>query len=101
MISCNITTQVEWNVEASWLQWQLNENLPAMLRTGCFERYQLFRLMNLDEEEGPTYTIQLYAPTMDDYLEYSKNWANLFREKTIQKWGASCVSFHSSMELLH
>jgi hypothetical protein len=98
MVSYNITVKVPWSVEPKWLEWELNEELPAMVRTGCFDHFKCFRLMELDEEDGPTYTIQLFASSRADYLRYTEHFSDSFHKRAVDKWGSAYTPFHTAME---
>lgn len=78
----------------------LDEHLPEMLGTGCFERHQMVRLVDIDEAEGPTYAVQFYVLSRARYNQYQELYANELRKKTLDRWGNSVISFRTLMELV-
>ena len=54
MFIYNITTQVSWGIHEEWLKWQLSEHIPQIMSKGCFKKYQMQKLLEIDETEGPT-----------------------------------------------
>jgi hypothetical protein len=101
MIIYNVTTLVHWSIHETWVQWMQEEHMPAVVATGCFERYQLVRLLETDETEGPTYAAQYFSDTKDDYLRYIDNYAPGLRQEGLNKWGDKCISFRSLMQVVN
>ncbi|MCW3113606.1 MAG: hypothetical protein JWR18_2002 [Segetibacter sp.] len=98
MIIYNITIKVEWSIAEEWLKWTQNEHIPEIIETGCFDRHQLVRLLQIDETEGPTYAIQYYAPTLTKYDYYLQHHASVLRKKVTDKWGQKYVDFRTLMQ---
>jgi hypothetical protein len=101
MIIYNVTTKVGWAVNDPWLRWMRDEYIPLMLNTGCFFESQILRLLEVDEDEGPTYAIQYFAHTTSDYRKYIQQYAARLRQQSHDKWGEQIVAFRSVMEVLH
>jgi hypothetical protein len=97
----NITTKVHTSIDAGWLQWQREEHIPEIMNTGLFTSYTLFRLLEQDDSEGNTYTIQYTAVTAESYHQYMQLHAPLLRKKAFDKWGAHIISFRSVLEVIH
>ena len=96
----NVTTHVHWSIHEAWVQWMQQEHIPAIMATGYFEKYQLVRVLETDETEGPTYAVQYFSHTKEDYLRYIENHAPRLREESQNKWGELCLSFRSLMEVV-
>ena len=45
MIIYNVTIKVEAQIADEWLQWLLNEHIPAVIQTNCFVEYKVLRLL--------------------------------------------------------
>ncbi len=101
MILYNITTQVTWAIHDRWKEWLLNEYLPEILSTGLFERYQVVRLLEVAEDDGPTYAVQLYARNSKDFHSYRNIHLESFEKKEQDVWGNNIVSFQSLMEVIN
>ena len=61
MLIYNVTTKLHHAIHQAWLSWMKETHIPEVLATGCFEKFQLARILETDEEEGPTYAVQYYA----------------------------------------
>lgn len=97
----NVTTYVHWSIHEAWLQWMKQQHMPALVATGCFDRFQLVRLLETDETDGPTYAVQYFSHTKDDYLRYMELHEQRFSEEKRDKWGERSISFSTLMELVN
>ena len=100
MIIYNITIKVEWSVADDWVEWMREIHIPGVLGTGCFEKHQLLRLLQLDETEGPTYAIQYYAATLSKYDYYLQHHNNVMCKQIKEKWGEKYVDFSTLMQVV-
>ena len=101
MLICNITTKVNNSIHDEWLQWQQQVYIPEMMATGCFEKYQMSRIFDIDDSEGATYTVQYYATEKNAYNRYIKEFASRLQEDAIEKWGDGFVAFSTLMQVVH
>ncbi|MEY3542099.1 MAG: hypothetical protein RLZZ204_911, partial [Bacteroidota bacterium] len=51
MILYNITYMVAHEIHDEWLSWMKSSHIPEMMSCGMFERNQLLRLLEVDEQE--------------------------------------------------
>jgi hypothetical protein len=98
MIVYNVTTKVRWNILEAWLNWQLEEQIPAILSTNCFDNHQLFRLLDQDEEEGPTFVTQFQTSSAERYERYMIEYAPAIQQSGWEKWGDGFIAFRTVME---
>ena len=101
MFIYNITLKIDWSIEKDWLTWMKEEHMPEVLATGCFEKSQLLRLIEVDETDGPTFAAQYTAASREAYDRFISNYAPLLRQKSFDKWGNRFVAFRSVMEVVH
>ncbi|MGV3658478.1 MAG: DUF4286 family protein [Chitinophagaceae bacterium] len=100
MIIYNVTIKVDASIADAWLQWMQQEHAPALVATGCFTHYQIVRLLEVDDADGPTYAVQYHAPSMDDYERYKKEFAAGLQQQGTQKWGDRFIAFRTLMEVV-
>ena len=100
MFIYNVTTKVDHSIAGEWVEWMQQVHVPAVMSSGCFEKYQLVCLLEVDEEEGPTFAAQYYAPSKAIYDEYILNHAPQLREDAISRWGDKFISFRSLMKIM-
>jgi Domain of unknown function (DUF4286) len=93
MIIYNVTSKVTWEIEGAWVKWMLEEHIPEVVATGCFTSAQLLKLLEVDEEDGPTYTAQYIAETKQLQEEY-------VQQHAFDKWGNRTIAFRSVMQVV-
>jgi hypothetical protein len=100
MIIYNVTTKVELQIEDEWLQWMTKEHIPEVLQTGCFTDYKILRILDIDDTEGPTFAVQYFASSREDYEHYLTHHAPALRNKSVLKWRDRAMSFRSVMQVV-
>ena len=100
MIIYNITIKVDWSVAEDWVEWMQDIHIPEVLKTGCFEKYQFVRLLQLDETEGPTYAVQYYSETLSRYDYYLQHYNSTISCQVKDKWGEKYVDFSTLMQVI-
>ena len=100
MIIYNVTIKVTWNIHDEWFQWMQSEHMPEVVATRCFTGSQFVRLIDTDDEDGPTYAAQYFANSRSDYDRYLELFAGELRDKSVDKWGNAFVAFRTLMEVV-
>jgi len=100
MIVYNVTIKIDLQIEAEWLTWLKNEHIPEIMATGLFTDFKLFHLLER-EENGITYVVQYFTPTIEHYQKYMDEFSPQFRQNTFDKWGERFVSFRTVMEIVN
>jgi hypothetical protein len=101
MIIYNVTIKPDWSIHDAWIKWMQEEHIPEMLATQLFYDFQLLRLLEIDDAEGPTYAVQYHAHTLENYERYIAEFAPIQRQKGIEKWGDKFVAFRSLMRIVN
>ncbi|HEY4110558.1 DUF4286 family protein [Puia sp.] len=98
MIVYNSTCKVRWDIAEDWLSWQVEEQIPAILKTGLFDNYQLYRLLDQDEEEGATFVIQMFTSDLERYEQFLIGFSPALQQAAWEKWGDGFIAFRTLME---
>ena len=101
MIIYNITTLVSWPVHDDWKEWLFTEYLPGLMETKLFAHFQVVRLKEVNEDEGPTYAVQLYLKSNADFESYREKYLRKFQQIEKDAWGDYATSFASLMEVIN
>ena len=101
MLIYNVTSKVDWIIHDEWVKWMKEEHMPEVVSTGCFKHSQLLRILETDDEEGPTYAAQYFAETKEQQENYIETFAPLLRQKGLDKWGTRFISFRSIMQVVN
>lgn len=100
MIIYNVTMKAGKAIAAEWLKWLLEEHIPEIMETGCFTDYRVVRLLETDDNDGPTYAVQYHAASKADYNRYMSLHATRLQHLSFKKWGDGYVSFQSVMQVV-
>ena len=100
MIVYNSTVKVDAAIAASWLEWLQQEQAPQMLATGLFSKFHVLQLLQTEDSDGPTYAVQFYAASLDDFESYLSHHAVYFSEQTAVRWGGDFFAFNTIMEVV-
>jgi hypothetical protein len=98
MIVYNITCKVRWNILEAWLAWQLEEQIPAMMATGLFDGHRIYRLLEQDEDEGPTFVMQYHTSSAERYRQFVIEYAPALQQAGWDRWGDGFIAFRTLME---
>ncbi|TAE17789.1 MAG: DUF4286 family protein [Bacteroidetes bacterium] len=97
----NVTCLVHHSIAQPWLAWMQQTHIPEVLQTQCFLHHHIAKVLEQDEAEGVTYTVQYFAASKADYNRYISLHATALRAKTQQQWGQQVVGFRTLMEIVH
>jgi hypothetical protein len=101
MFIYNITTKVTWPIHEAWVKWMKEIHIPDIMSSSCFTGNRFMRLLETDEEEGPTYAIQFFAEDKAQYERYIELFAPALRSSSLEKWANDSISFRSLMEVVN
>jgi hypothetical protein len=100
MIIYNVTTKVTYNIHEHWLQWMKEQHIPEIMATGLFHDYRMCRLLEQDDQDGPTYTVQYSTDTLENYQTFLQEYAPLLRQKGYEQFGDQFVAFRTVMQVV-
>ncbi len=100
MLVYNVTTKVDYSIADAWLLWMQETHMPDLLKTGCFIKYQLLKILELDDADGLTYAAQYFASSKDDYDRYLLQHASTLRNEVFEQWGDKIISFKTIMQVI-
>ena len=101
MIVYNVTIKIADAIHVAWLQWLKEEHVPEVIQTGCFTHATILRLLEIDDSEGPTYTVQYFAESKGLYNNYIEHHSPVMRQKSFDKWGDKFIAFRSVMQVVN
>jgi len=101
MLIYNVTINILWQLHEEWMLWLTDIYLPAAMATGAFEKYQLVKLLEVEDAEGPTYAIQFYMISKAQYNRYIELHHRAIKQLETQRWGDAMLSFSTLMEVVN
>lgn len=100
MIIYNVTVKVSVAIKDSWLEWMKLVHIPEIMGTGLFHDYRICRLLEQDDSDGPTYAVQYWTDTLENYYTYLQELAPRFRQKSFDMFGDQFVAFRTVMQVV-
>ncbi|MGV3528187.1 MAG: DUF4286 family protein [Flavisolibacter sp.] len=97
----NVTIKVDASIAAAWFQWLVQQHIPDMMATKCFENYRVVKLLEMEDAEGPTYAIQYQLASRADYNRYVELHASALQTRSFGRWGDRFIAFRTLMEIVH
>jgi hypothetical protein len=101
MFIYNVTTKVTWAIHEEWLTWMKEIHIKAVVETGCFTTATILHLLEVDENDGPTYAVQYNAESEGLYNQYIEKFAPAFKQEIFDKWGSNFIAFRSLMQVVN
>ena len=100
MIIYNITTKVHHSIATEWLQWLKEIHAKEVMESYCFTEFKIVKLLEVDEDEGPTYAVQFFAESKALYNSYIEKFAEEMRRRSFEKWEDKFISIRSVMQIV-
>lgn len=101
MLIYNVTIQVQKAIQEEWLNWLKQDHIPEVTGTGCFSQANILRLIETDDSEGPTFAIQYLTESKDLYNLYKEKYAEIMRQRSIDKWGNRFIAFRTLLQVVN
>jgi Domain of unknown function (DUF4286) len=99
MLIYNVTTTIDLDTAAAWLQWLLNKHIGEVMATGIFETYRVSRLINHDHPDAEIYTIQYAVKDMDTLQRYQRDFAPTLQADAKRLFPGKYAAFRTVMEV--
>ena len=98
MIYYNVTVKIDHSIKEDWLKWMQEKHIPDVMKTGFFKENKICRLLDQDESNGITYSIQYACETLCKYETYQKECAPALQAEHTQRYEGKFVAFRTLME---
>lgn len=95
MIVYNITIKLEWAIHQEWLSFMREKHIPDMLNTGLIHGHKMYKILEEDEQDGVTYSVQYHLNSLADYFSYQNDFATKLQEEHREKFGEKFIAFRT------
>lgn len=95
MIVYNITIKLDLDANDKWLAYMREKHIPDMLNTGLFHGHKLYRIMEEDQSDGITYSVQYHLHNMSDYFNYQNEYAPKLQKEHNELFKDKFVAFRT------
>ncbi len=100
MIVYNVTVTVKDEIAEEWVKWIQNEHAQDVLDTKCFHKYELFQILEHQDDGVQSYAVKYYTEAIEDYERYVEKHAETLISKGFEKFGDQFIAFRTLMKAL-
>lgn len=98
MFLYNVTVGIDKDVEQEWLQWMKAEHIPQVMKTGMFVDFKMYKVLQDDEGENVSYSVQYFAQTINHVNFYFEKFAPSLLETLRARFQNKHVAFMTLLE---
>jgi hypothetical protein len=80
MIIYHVEISIQPGIEAEWVDWMKRVHVPDVLRTGCFLKCRIYKVLEAAGDE-PIYVMQYQARALADYHRYRDKFASALQKE--------------------
>src|SRR5690242_61150 len=99
MLVYTITVNVEKSVSEDWLLWMKENFLGAIISTGFFERYNIFKVLH--DSDGDTFTFQFYCKDILMFEQFRDEYKAVILQALMDSYPGKVVYFNTMLEEVH
>ena len=75
-------------------------HIPEIMEHGCYIKFQVVKLLDIQDEDAETYAVQFYAQTKEQHLDFIAYHQTNYKIKVSRQWGEEVVSFGTLMQIV-
>tara|TARA_Y100000114_G_scaffold157319_1_gene189768 strand:- start:44241 stop:44690 length:450 start_codon:yes stop_codon:yes gene_type:complete len=98
MILYNVTVAIDKKVEKEWVKWMKDIHIPEVLATNQFLDHKFFKVLNTDDPESSSYSIQYFAEHMNNVQMYLSMFAPELQQKHHLQFPNQFAAFRTLLE---
>jgi hypothetical protein len=98
MLLYNVTVGIDKEVELEWLHWMKTEHIPEVMGTKLFTDYKMYKVLHDEDDGSISYSIQYFAPTLDQVTLYFEKFAPSLLEKLRLRFKDKHVAFMTLLD---
>lgn len=98
MILYNVTVAIDKQVEEEWKKWMADEHIPEVMATGLFTEHRFFKVLNTQDPQASSYSIQYLAKSMNEIQQYMAEHAKGLQEKHLMKFTERFAAFRTLLQ---
>lgn len=94
----NETVGIDASVEQEWLAWAQAVYVPAVLNTGLFTGYKLYKVLHDSEDGSISYSVQFFSASLENVVQFLEVFAPPLVEQQRQKFNNKHIAFRTLLE---
>jgi len=98
MLLYNVTFGIDKQIEEEWISWMKENYIPALMQTGLFTDYKMYKVLTHDDESSVSYSVQCFSNTIDQVLKYLNDFAPALVEVHRLRFKDKHVAFNTLLQ---
>lgn len=98
MLLYNVTIGIDKDVEREWLQWMKLIHIPEVMETGMFIDFKMYKVLQDQDDENVSYSIQFFAQTINHVTVYFEKFAPAILEKLQKRFKDKHIAFMTLLD---
>ena len=98
MILYNVTVAIDKRVEKEWVKWMKEIHIPEVMETNQFVENKFFKVLNTEDPESSSYSVQYFAESMNHLQMYLAAFAPELQQKVHLKFPNQFAAFRTLLE---
>lgn len=98
MILYNVTVAIDVKVEDEWKTWMKEVHIPEVMATAKFVDHSFYKVMNNQEEDSASYSIQYFAESMKELQLYLAIDAPGLQQKSMEAFPNKFAAFRTVLQ---
>lgn len=98
MLLYNVTFGIDKQIEEEWISWIKENYIPALMQTGLFTDYKMYKVLTHDDESSVSYSVQCFSNTIDQVLKYLNDFAPALVEVHRLRFKDKHVAFNTLLQ---
>ncbi|MBN8576015.1 MAG: DUF4286 family protein [Cyclobacteriaceae bacterium] len=98
MLLYNVTFGIDKQIESEWLEWIKANYITKIKNTGLFTEFKIYKVLTHDEENSVSYSIQCFAPSIENVVLYLNEFAPAVVEVHRQQFKDQHVAFNTLLQ---
>lgn len=98
MILYNVTVAIDKKVEDKWVKWMKEIHIPEVMETNQFVEYKFFKVLNTEDPEASSYSIQYFAEDIKNIQMYMAAFAPELQQKALATFPNQMAAFRTLLQ---
>lgn len=98
MLLYNITYGIDLSIEQDWLQWMKQQFVPAVMASGKFTSWKMYKVLHDQGEGTVSYSVQYIATEISHVVEFVEQIEPELNKELLRKYRDRHVAFRTLLE---
>lgn len=98
MFLYNITVGVDKEIEAEWFLWMKEQYIPAVMESGLFTDWKMYKILHDQDEGTVSYSVQYFATSITQVVQFVEQVEPEMNKAHLKKYKDRHVAFRTLLE---